>query len=74
MHVYHCWHDHPPAGAFRFWRQQNALMRGRILAGGWEIYLTWILYTFVSYEAIGHHFVLITSTADDIGVCGFGGY
>ncbi|KAF2088104.1 hypothetical protein K490DRAFT_14760, partial [Saccharata proteae CBS 121410] len=25
-------------GAFRFWRQQNAMTRGKVLAGGWEIY------------------------------------
>jgi uncharacterized membrane protein YidH (DUF202 family) len=24
-------------GAFRFWRQQNAMMRGKVYAGGWEI-------------------------------------
>ena len=24
-------------GAFRFWRQQNAIIRGKVHAGGWEI-------------------------------------
>jgi len=24
-------------GAFRFWRQQNAIVRGKVFAGGWEI-------------------------------------
>ena len=24
-------------GAFRFWRQQNAMIRGKVHAGGWEI-------------------------------------
>ncbi|EOD51906.1 hypothetical protein UCRNP2_1303 [Neofusicoccum parvum UCRNP2] len=24
-------------GAFRFWRQQNAMVRGKVFAGGWEI-------------------------------------
>ncbi len=24
-------------GAFRFWRQQNAIIRGKVYAGGWEI-------------------------------------
>jgi uncharacterized membrane protein YidH (DUF202 family) len=24
-------------GAFRFWRQQNAMVRGKVWAGGWEI-------------------------------------
>ncbi|KAI9714197.1 MAG: hypothetical protein M1812_006418 [Candelaria pacifica] len=26
-------------GAIRFWRQQNALLRGKIHAGGWEIHV-----------------------------------
>ncbi|KAF2459754.1 hypothetical protein BDY21DRAFT_281242 [Lineolata rhizophorae] len=26
-------------GAFRFWRQQNAMVRGKVHAGGWEISL-----------------------------------
>ncbi|OCK77088.1 hypothetical protein K432DRAFT_384972 [Lepidopterella palustris CBS 459.81] len=30
-------------GAFRFWRQQNALVRGKIYAGGWEITTIMIL-------------------------------
>lgn len=24
-------------GAYRFWRQQNAMLRGKVYAGGWEI-------------------------------------
>ena len=24
-------------GAFRFWRQQSAIVRGKVLAGGWEV-------------------------------------
>lgn len=24
-------------GAWRFWRQQNALVRGKVYAGGWEV-------------------------------------
>lgn len=24
-------------GAYRFWKQQNAMLRGRIYAGGWEL-------------------------------------
>lgn len=24
-------------GAYRFWRQQNAILRGKVLAGGWEL-------------------------------------
>lgn len=26
-------------GGFRFWRQQNAIARGKCHAGGWEVYL-----------------------------------
>lgn len=24
-------------GAYRFWRQQNAIARGKVVVGGWEI-------------------------------------
>jgi uncharacterized membrane protein YidH (DUF202 family) len=27
-------------GAVRFWRQQTAMVRGKVWAGGWEVYLT----------------------------------
>ncbi|KAL8766008.1 MAG: hypothetical protein Q9209_007097 [Squamulea sp. 1 TL-2023] len=27
-------------GAYRFWRQQNAMLRGKILCGGWEVHAT----------------------------------
>ncbi|KAL8670722.1 MAG: hypothetical protein Q9168_004749 [Polycauliona sp. 1 TL-2023] len=27
-------------GAHRFWRQQNAMLRGKVLCGGWEVYAT----------------------------------
>jgi len=27
-------------GAFRFWRQQGAMTRGKVWAGGWEVYAT----------------------------------
>ena len=26
-------------GAYRFWRQQNAILRGKVHAGGWEVNL-----------------------------------
>lgn len=35
-------------GGWRFWRQQNALVRGKIHAGGFEIYLTMFLVFSVS--------------------------
>lgn len=27
-------------GAYRFWRQQNAMLRGKIYGGGWEVFAT----------------------------------
>lgn len=27
-------------GAYRFWRQQNAMLRGKVLCGGWELQVT----------------------------------
>lgn len=30
-------------GAYRFWRQQRAMIRGKIYAGGWEISLIMLL-------------------------------
>lgn len=30
-------------GAIRFWRQQNAMVRGKVWAGGWEIVLIMVL-------------------------------
>lgn len=35
-------------GAFRFWRQQNAMIRGRVRAGGWEITAVMVLSILVS--------------------------
>lgn len=35
-------------GFFRFWRQQNALLRGKVRVGGWELILIGILYFLVS--------------------------
>ncbi|KAF2801837.1 uncharacterized protein BDZ99DRAFT_469350 [Mytilinidion resinicola] len=35
-------------GAFRFWRQQNAIIRGYVYAGGWEITSIMILVIVVS--------------------------
>ena len=39
-------------GSWRFWRQQNALARGKILAGGWEINMIATIALLVS--ARGH--------------------
>jgi hypothetical protein len=35
-------------GAYRFWRQQNAIARGTVFAGGWEINCIGLLSLFVS--------------------------
>ncbi|EKV05125.1 hypothetical protein PDIG_38240 [Penicillium digitatum PHI26] len=35
-------------GAFRFWRQQNAIARGKVYAGGWELNSVGILLFMVS--------------------------
>lgn len=34
-------------GTSRFWRQQNAMVRGRIIGGGWEIQVISIWLFFV---------------------------
>ena len=35
-------------GAFRFWRQQNAMARGKAYAGGWELIVIGITALLVS--------------------------
>lgn len=35
-------------GAHRFWRQQMNMARGKIVAGGWEVYLVMITVLLVS--------------------------
>lgn len=39
-------------GAYRFWRQQNAIARGKVLSGGWEIhgigFMTFVVSCFFS--------------------------
>ncbi|CAI7583362.1 unnamed protein product [Penicillium bialowiezense] len=37
-------------GAFRFWKQQNAMARGKIYTGGWELNLVGIFLFIVSDE------------------------
>lgn len=34
-------------GAYRFWRQQNAVLRGKFYAGGWEVLATGIIVLIV---------------------------
>lgn len=38
-------------GAIRFWRLQSALVRGKALAGGWEIFVIMALSALVSSRA-----------------------
>jgi uncharacterized membrane protein YidH (DUF202 family) len=35
-------------GAIRFWRQQSAMVRGKVWAGGWEVYVIMVLSILVS--------------------------
>ncbi|KAF2186968.1 hypothetical protein K469DRAFT_629751 [Zopfia rhizophila CBS 207.26] len=35
-------------GAWRFWRQQNAMIRGKVYAGGWEVTMIMVLSVIVS--------------------------
>ena len=35
-------------GAYRFWKQQNAVSKGKVYAGGWEMILIGILVALVS--------------------------
>ena len=35
-------------GAVRFWRQQSAMVRGKVYAGGWEINTIMVLSSLVS--------------------------
>lgn len=37
-------------GSFRFWRQQNAIARGKVYAGGWELNSVGILLFLVSHH------------------------
>lgn len=37
-------------GAYRFWRQQNALARGKVYAGGWEVVGIGLLVLLVGYH------------------------
>jgi hypothetical protein len=39
-------------GAYRFWRQQSAIARGKVHAGGWELNSVGILLFLVSRGAI----------------------
>lgn len=40
-------------GAIRFWRLQNALVRGKALAGGWEVFLIITMSSLVGVDLSG---------------------
>lgn len=41
-------------GAVRFWRQQRAITRGKVIAGGWEINLIMIVAILVGFSGTGN--------------------
>lgn len=41
------------AGAYRFWRQQNAILRGKVHAGGWETIAIGIMVLIVCFAICG---------------------
>lgn len=49
-------------GAFRFWRQQNAIVRGKVYAGGWELNSVGILLFIVSLPRTVASFRILTNS------------
>ena len=47
-------------GAYRFWRQQNALARGKVHAGGWEVMAIGVVVLVVSYNLAQHSLPIVT--------------
>ena len=45
-------------GAYRFWRQQNAIARGKVLSGGWEMHGIGIM-TFLVSPSLSGSFVYV---------------
>ena len=37
-------------GTYRFWRQQNAMLRGKVHAGGWEMNVIGLIILFVCFQ------------------------
>ena len=40
--------------AYRFWRQQNAMLRGKVHAGGWEMNAIGIVFVLVRIDSQKH--------------------
>lgn len=40
-------------GSYRFWRQQNAILRGKVHAGGWELNVVGITIFMVCSKYVG---------------------
>lgn len=53
-------------GAYRFWRQQNAIARGKVLSGGWEMHGVGIMTFLVSFSFFSLRGMYVMYT-DDIG-------
>ena len=58
-------------GAYRFWLQQNAMIRGKVYAGGWDINCLMILSILVSsrdfFSPFPSSFLQILDSADKQG-------
>ncbi|KAL1631367.1 hypothetical protein SLS54_000126 [Diplodia seriata] len=58
-------------GAFRFWRQQNAIVRGKVFAGGWEILTIMIGSTIVSARSAFSIPIPLTPSGAELTFFGF---
>jgi uncharacterized membrane protein YidH (DUF202 family) len=43
------------AGAFRFWKQQTAMVNGQVFAGGWEMLVIFVVTVAVRFTPIYHN-------------------
>ena len=60
-------------GAYRFWRQQRAMIRGMVYAGGWDISLIMLLSIIVSAAQSSEIWMSLTLEAlPDIFCTGYG--
>ncbi|KAJ6186575.1 hypothetical protein N7519_007876 [Penicillium mononematosum] len=57
-------------GAYRFWRQQSAIARGRIFAGGWELNSVGILLGCITLTVLIVSIAMVVETPTDTwGIC-----
>ncbi|KAJ5462384.1 hypothetical protein N7530_010589 [Penicillium desertorum] len=52
-------------GAYRFWRQQNAIARGRIFAGGWELNSVGVLLGCITLTVLIVSIAMVVETDPD---------